>query len=319
MRGADVVVAGGGTAGAVVAARLVAAGASVTLVEAGPDHGAFTDGGWPAELTDAATIPTSHDWGYRSSDGRLAFERARVIGGCSAHNGCTAIWGHRADYDGWDLPGWSADELLPRFEDASRRLRVRRSVDDELTPFHAAFIGAGEAIGLPREDRLESLDVRPSVCAEPSNSPGGVRWNTAFAYLDPCGGLPGSRIVADTLVDRVLVHRDRRRGVRAIGPDGPFEIAADTVVLAGGTYGSPAILLRSGIGPGVRPRACSASTRWSNCPGSAATSTTIRRSSCSWCPPRRTGARRRPSRRRAARSPTSRGSRARAPPARRTA
>ena len=243
------IVAGGGTAGVVVAARLVEAGASVTLVEAGPDHGAFADGGWPAELTDAATIPTSHDWGYRSGDGRLAFERARVIGGCSAHNGCTAIWGHRADYDGWDLPGWSADELLPRFEDASRRLRVRRFADDELTPFHAAFIVAGEAIGLPREDRLESLDVRPSVCAEPSNSPGGIRWNTAFAYHDPVRGAPGLRIVPDTLVDRVLVREGRAVGIRAVGADGPFEIPAGTVVLAGGTYGSPAVLLRSGIGP----------------------------------------------------------------------
>jgi choline dehydrogenase len=255
VRGADVVVAGGGTAGAVVAARLVEAGASVVLVEAGPDHGPFAAGAWPAELTDAAAIPTSHDWGYRSADGRLAYERARVIGGCSAHNGCTAIWGHRADYDGWRLPGWSAVDLRPRFEDASRRLRVRRFADDELTPLHAGFIAAGEAVGLPREDTLESLDVRPSVCAEPSNSPDGVRWNSAFAYLDPVRDHPGLRVVPDTIVDRVLVDGGRAVGVRAIGPDGPLEVLADTVVVAAGTYGSPAILLRSGIGPAEDLRA----------------------------------------------------------------
>jgi len=104
----DAVVCGGGTAGPVVAARLVEAGRRVLVLEAGPDHGAFHDGRWPPELLDASTIPTSHDWGYRSEDRALAFERARVIGGCSAHNGCTVSWGHRADYDGWGVPGWSA-------------------------------------------------------------------------------------------------------------------------------------------------------------------------------------------------------------------
>ena len=245
----DVVVCGGGTAGPVVAARLVEAGRRVLLLEAGPDYGAFDEGRWPPELVDAATIPTSHDWGYRSTDGRLPFERAKVVGGCSAHNGCTVSWGHRADYDGWNLPGWSADELLPLFEEASRRLRVRRFAEDEWSPLHRGFIEAGIELGLPLEDRLESLDVRPAVCAEPSNSPDGIRWNAAFAYLDPVRGRPELEVRGDTLVDRVLVSNGRAVGVRAIGPDGPFEVGADVVVLAGGTYGSPAMLLRSGIGP----------------------------------------------------------------------
>ena len=60
----EVVVAGGGTAGWVVAARLVEAGTDVVLLEAGPDYGALRQRGWPGELLDAATIPTSHDWGY---------------------------------------------------------------------------------------------------------------------------------------------------------------------------------------------------------------------------------------------------------------
>ena len=248
-RSFDVVVCGGGTAGPVVAARLVEAGRRVLLLEAGPDYGALDEGRWPPELLDAATIPTSHDWGYRSADGRLPFERAKVVGGCSAHNGCTASWGHRADYDGWDLPGWSADELLPLFQEASRRLRVRRFAGDEWSPLHRGFIEAGIELGLPFEDRLESLDVRPAVCAEPSNSPDGIRWNAAFAYLDPVRGRRELNVRGDTLVDRVLVSNGRAVGVRAIGPEGPFEVGADRVVLVGGTYGSPAMLLRSGIGP----------------------------------------------------------------------
>jgi choline dehydrogenase len=68
-------------------------------------------------------------------------ERARVIGGCSSHNGCVALWGSRADYDGWAAggnPGWSTDEVLPFFRRAASALRVREFVDAEVTPFHAA-------------------------------------------------------------------------------------------------------------------------------------------------------------------------------------
>jgi len=111
----DAIVCGGGTAGPVVVSRLVQAGRRVLLLEAGPDYGSLDGGAWPPELVDSTTIPSTHDWGYVSGDelpGRtLPYERARVIGGCSAHNGCTVSWGHRADFDDWKLPGWSADEL----------------------------------------------------------------------------------------------------------------------------------------------------------------------------------------------------------------
>ena len=61
---ADTVVIGAGTAGAAVAGELVAGSEqSVLLLEAGPDYGAFADGRWPADLTDARALPTSHDWG----------------------------------------------------------------------------------------------------------------------------------------------------------------------------------------------------------------------------------------------------------------
>ena len=262
MEHVDVVVAGGGTAGSVVAGRLVQAGLRVLLLEAGPDYGAYAGGGWPTELTDATTIPTSHDWGYRAGEelpGRaLAYERARVIGGCSAHNGCTVSWGHRADYDGWaarGLAGWAAGDLLPLFEAASTRMRVRRFADAELTPLHRAFIDGGIELGFPLLDDLETLDGVPSVCAQPSNSPGGVRWNAAFAYLDPVRGRGELEVRGDTIVDRVLVEGSTAVGVRAIGPGGSFDVTADRVVVTGGAYGSPAILLRSGIGPADELRA----------------------------------------------------------------
>ena len=84
-----------------VAARLAEGGVDVVLVEAGPDYGPFTSGRWPAELLDAAALATTHDWGYHSGE-RWVFERARVLGGCSAHNGAIAAVGHRDDYDAWN-------------------------------------------------------------------------------------------------------------------------------------------------------------------------------------------------------------------------
>ncbi|MEZ0233629.1 MAG: GMC family oxidoreductase [Actinomycetota bacterium] len=261
----DVIVCGGGTAGTVVAAHLVESGRRVLVLEAGPDHGAFTDGRWPPELLDARTIPLSHDWGYTSAEelpGRsLAYERARVIGGCSAHNGCTVSWGHRADYDGWSsfgLEGWGADDLLPLFGEASSRMRVRRFADDEIAPFHRGFIEAGTSLGFPEVDDLESLDGGIGVCAEPSNSPDGVRWNAAFAYLDPVRAHPGLTVWGDTAVDRVLVEAGRAVGVRVFGPEGAVELRADLVVMSAGTYGTPAVLLRSGIGPAEDLRALGA-------------------------------------------------------------
>lgn len=88
---------GGGSSGCALAGRLAAAGRDVLLLEAGPDYGPLAGGRWPADLFDARRIAISHDWHYGA--GRWRFERARVIGGCSAHNGAIAAVGHRSGYE----------------------------------------------------------------------------------------------------------------------------------------------------------------------------------------------------------------------------
>lgn len=254
-RAAHTIVVGGGTAGNVVAARLADAGVDVLVLEAGPDFGPEGSGAWPEDLLDGTRLPRSHDWGYDSGDQYdevVSFERARVIGGCSDVNGTTQTWGHRADYDGWEAagnPGWGTDELLPLFEAASDKMRVRTYNADELTPWQRAWYDAGPAVGLPQLTTLNDVDEREGIAPESVNVVDGVRINTAFAYLDPVRSLPNLAVVGDALVDRVTVDAGRATGVIVQHHGDVYEVRAERVVVAGGAYNSPTVLLRSGIGP----------------------------------------------------------------------
>jgi choline dehydrogenase len=260
---ADVVVVGGGSSGAVITARLAEAGATVILIEAGPDYGPFAADRWPADLLNAHAIATSHDWGYTSGPvaGRdpWTFERARVMGGCSAHNGAIAAVGHASDYDAWNLPLWRTAALRPLFAVALEKMRVRTYEPEEVGPFHARCLSAAEACGWPMAQDLCDLDANTSFGRESVNIVNRVRWNSAFAYLDPVRALSNLTILDTTLTDRVV---ETSTGVTVIAHNlaAEIRIEADRVVLCAGVYGSPAILQRSGIGDpttlqlaGIRP------------------------------------------------------------------
>ena len=229
----DVLVLGGGTAGCALASRLSADPArSVCLVEAGPDYGAYDEGRWPEDLLDGRGLAFSHAW-ERTDDEDRSQLRARVLGGCSAHNACALLRGIPADYDEWG-PGWTHAELEPFLTQAERQLRLRRFADAEIAPWHRAWIEAGARLGL-------------GGGAHGINAVGGVRWHAAFAYVDPARTRPNLTIAADTLAERVLVRGGRAGGAQT--SSGPIE--AGTTVVSAGAYGSPAILLRSDIGPGL--------------------------------------------------------------------
>jgi choline dehydrogenase len=253
----DVVVLGGGTAGCVVAGRLASeTDADVVVVEAGPDYGPRNSGRWPADLLDGGALVASHSWRFDTGvlhplRAPVELPRARVIGGCSAHNGCIAAVGCVDDYDGWArIVGdarWSADALRPLFARVLERLRVRYYAEGEVGPFHRACLDAAGALGIPRVDDLADLDGGAGFGIEPVNVDGGVRVNTAFAYLDPARSRPNLRVVDHALCDRVVPSPGGIEAVVKRGRD-ELRVGAGVGVLSAGSYGSPAILLRSGIG-----------------------------------------------------------------------
>jgi len=217
----DVLVLGGGSAGCVLAARLSEEESrTVCLVEAGPDYGPYEAGGWPRELLDSGGIPDSHEWDPDESP--FSPLRAKVLGGCSAHNACLLVWPP------------DAPELEPYLRRALETIAPEPFyfAEDEFTPW---FAGVAEACA------EHGVEVMPG----PYNIRDGVRWNAAFAYVDPARGRPNLTIRGDALVDRMLFEGERAVGAVVSGET----VAADTVVLSAGACGSPAILLRSGVGP----------------------------------------------------------------------
>jgi choline dehydrogenase len=116
-------------------------------------------------------------------------------------------------------------------------------------------------LGLPLLEDFDDPQAVEGAGTIKVNAVGAVRWNAAFAYLDPARGRPNLTIMADTLVDRLHLEGSRVPGVLVLVDGRVVEVAADQVVVAAGAYGSPAVLLRSGVGPAEELVAASIETR----------------------------------------------------------
>ena len=265
----DDIIIGAGSCGAVLAARLSEDPArQVLLIEAGPDYRTIDE--TPDDLLHSAVSLVDHDWGFtaQTTEGRsIGYPRGKVVGGSSAVNGTIALRGDPADFDEWagrGLPEWAWQEVLPFYlsvEDdpdgaaidpqlhrAGGPVPIHRVPAADWQPFHSAFHDACRDYGFAECVDLNAV-AASGVGVFPRNKRDGARMSTALTHLADARSRTNLTLRAATHVDRVVIDRGRAVAVDVIHDGQRERVEGRRITLAAGAIASPAILLRSGVGP----------------------------------------------------------------------
>ena len=264
----DYIIIGAGSAGCVIAHRLIEqTQGRVALIEAGGQDSS------PLIRMPAAVgkvIPT-RTWPYMTTphaatqDRSMSIAQGKLVGGSSSVNGMVYIRGHREDYDGWvrdeGCEGWGFNDLLPYFvrsegnESLSNPLHgtqgpLKVSENRYRHPLSQAFIRAGQEVGLPYVNDFND-NGRQGVGYYQTTTFNGERYSSSKAYLGGLRHHPRLTILTDTEVDRVIIESGRATGVvtRQLKKGALTLHARQQVILSAGAIGSPKILMHSGIGP----------------------------------------------------------------------
>jgi len=263
----DYIIIGAGSAGCVIARRLLDANAGrVLLLEAGGDD-------TPMYLKMPAGVPqamANHTWGYMSEpqpetlNRPLTLAQGKVVGGSSSVNGMVYMRGQREDYDAWanehGCTGWGYDDLLPYF--------IRSEGNESLaTEFHGhhgplsvsenryrhplsmAFIRAGQQLGLSYTTDFNGAQ-QEGVGFYQSTTQNGERASASQTYLKPVRNHPQLTLVTDAHVQRLTLANARATGVEyRHGKEMKSARASKEVIVTAGALASAKLLLLSGIGP----------------------------------------------------------------------
>ncbi|MEW2353363.1 GMC family oxidoreductase N-terminal domain-containing protein [Spirillospora sp. NPDC029432] len=275
-KSADYVVVGAGSAGCVLAKRLAESGASVVLVEAGGSDRTplVRKPGLIAVFHNVPQLKKRLDWGFYTAPQANALERripqtrGRVLGGSGSINGMLFVRGNRRNYDDWaaeGCDGWGYDDVLPSFkrmenwEDGPSDLRgsggpiqVTRAKD--LTPAGEAFLEALSATADVKRIDDYNGETQEGAAVFQQSVHGGLRYSSSVGYLDG-HGLPNLTIAKGATVARVVIENGRATGVETLTRNGRATIRATReVILSAGAFGSPQLLMLSGVGPAAHLR-----------------------------------------------------------------
>ncbi|WP_206245303.1 GMC family oxidoreductase [Novosphingobium terrae] len=273
MENTDIIVVGGGSAGAAMAARLAEGGLTVTLLEAGCSD-RMLKSRVPA-LTSSIVQNPQFDWRYTvepdpSLGGRAdVWPAGKLLGGGSSLNGMMFIRGHRTDYDQWaelGATGWDYASVLPyfrRMEDNERGADAWRGTGGPIAvsenraryPITDSWIEAAQQAGILRSPDLNGKDAEGVDYVQVSQR-GGQRCSTSRGYLEGRDYDGRLRVELECQVLRVLVEEGRATGV-VLQQGGQERVlrARRGVVLSAGSMNTPRLLMLSGIGPAGHLRA----------------------------------------------------------------
>jgi choline dehydrogenase len=260
----DYVIVGAGSAGCVLANRLSEdPDVQILLLEAGPPD---SNENIHVPLGYLKLGATEVDWDYHSAPEpecagrRIPLPRGRVLGGSSSINAMVYIRGNSRDYDDWAVDGWAWADLLPYFlkaEDNERGASQWHGVGGPLAvseqrsgnAITRAFVDAGVQAGLARNEDFNGAE-QDGVGMYQVTQRGGMRASTAVAYLHPAMERENLTVMTHMHVQRVLFEGTRAVGVAASQLGHAQELRAEReVILCGGSYNSPQLLMLSGIGP----------------------------------------------------------------------
>ena len=266
----DYIVAGAGSAGCCVAARLSESGRyRVLLLEAGPADKGF----WihvPIGYSRLFANPKIN-WMFESEpeaelEGRTMYQpRGKVLGGTSSINGMVYMRGNAADYDHWrqrGCTGWDWDSVLPYFRKAEDQERGADAAHGSGGPLRVSdqavhwelgdrFIEAAIEAGLPRKTDFNDGEQEGAGPFQNTTNKR-QRWSTATAYLKPAERRANLIVRTNAHATRLLIEDGRAKGVEFVVDGVPHVARArGETIVCGGVYGSPQLLQLSGLGPGA--------------------------------------------------------------------